>query len=203
MASLTIAINAGGMSRRMGQDKAFLPVGGVPMIWRVIHATAALDATDTIIVTRNSARFAGFTAFVVEDIWPVGGVLGGIHTALTAAPSDYVLMLPVDMPFVSPSLLGYMVGLLDGDDLPHVIVPRTADGLQPMHALYSVRIADAIEERLRKGKLKVIDAYAELNVRYLDADELRPYDPHGHAFFNVNTPDDLTEAERIAGAVTR
>jgi molybdopterin-guanine dinucleotide biosynthesis protein A len=100
------------------------------------------------------------------------------------------------MPFLSKNLLSYMISLLD--DKVQVIVPRVDGHPEPLHALYHKKCIEPIKKRIEANQLKVTDFYAGLKVRYLDEDEYKEFDANGTAFMNLNSPEDLAEANRLA-----
>ena len=81
-----------------------------------------------------------------------------------------------------------------------VVIAETADGLEPLHAVYRRGAClPAIEAAMDSGRLRMISWFPDVRVRRLKAEEIRRYDPDGLAFLNVNTPADFVRAERIAG----
>ena len=124
---------------------------------------------------------------VVVDRIAGAGSLGGLYTALMEAPTEQVLVIACDMPYLTAPFLARLVSL--GKDVD-VAVPRDARGRHPLCASYSRRVAGHLKARIDSGDLRVIEAVADLNVRELGPDELAPFDPDGLLLLNVNTPDD-------------
>jgi molybdopterin-guanine dinucleotide biosynthesis protein A len=80
-----------------------------------------------------------------------------------------------------------------------VIIPESAEGLEPLHALYRrATCVPAIEAALAADQWKVVAWFPQVKVRVLKPDELKPFDPASLAFWNLNTPDEFAEAERRA-----
>ena len=132
----------------------------------------------------------------VPDLLPGSGPLGGIYTAIRAATRGRVLVVACDMPYLTAPFLGRLVAECVGVD---AVVPRTADGLHPLCAVYAQSAAAAIHRRIMDGQLKVVDALADLSVREIGAEEITPYDPDGTLFVNINTPDDYQRALQFPG----
>lgn len=182
----TAAIAAGGRAVRLGgRDKGALPIGGDPITARQIAVLQEV-ATELLIVANVPERYARFGVRVVPDVVPGAGPLGGIYTAICAAATDRTLVVACDMPFLRADLLAYLIDAADGYD---AAVPRTADGYQPLCAVYSKACAAPIRERINRGELKVVGLLADVRVREIGPEELAGFDP-GRAFVNVNTPDD-------------
>ena len=194
----TLAIIAGGQSRRMGRDKAFVELGGKTLIKRVIDRSANLGQSETILITNKPAQYAHLGLPMFRDILPDKGSLGGIYTALARAESPDVLVLACDMPFVNADLLQYMVEQCRDDF--DIVVP-TVDGYpQGLHAIYKKTCIAPIAEQLAANRLKIIRFYDQMRVRYLDEADYAAFDPQGRSFANLNTPQELAEAERLLAA---
>ena len=137
---------------------------------------------------------------VVLDAAPHAGVLPALAAGLEAATGDVCLAVACDMPFVSGSLFRYLLALRTSAGAD-VVIPRTGGLLEPMHAVYRrLTVQSAIRSALTRGEQRMISYFRDVRVREVGEDEWRAHDPRGLAFFNVNTPDDLVEARRLAQA---
>jgi molybdopterin-guanine dinucleotide biosynthesis protein A len=195
---LTIVIQAGGESRRMGQDKALMAFLGLPLIQQVVNRLAPI--ADEVIVTTNHPddyRFLGLPLF--SDLKPGRGALGGLYTALSSATCESVAVVACDMPFASASLIEAASKLLDQEEAD-VVIPDSGDALlEPMHAVYRRKTCiPAIEAAIEADKWKLISWFPDVKVRILRPDEVKTYDPSGLAFWNLNTPEEFSEAEQRA-----
>lgn len=194
---LSVAIQAGGESSRMGRDKGLLPFLGQALIVRVIERVKPL--ADEILVTTNQPedyKFLGLPLF--EDLVPDRGALGGLYTALSAAQLANVAVVACDMPFVNPGLLELAQDRLleQGVD---AVIPETDHGMEPFHAVYRREIClQAVEAALQAGKWRLISWLPAVRVAIIPGEEILRYDPQQLAFFNVNTPEDLHQAEQLA-----
>lgn len=193
--SISAAILAGGLSSRMGTNKAFAQVGGQPIIERVVGRMRPL-ADELVIVANAPAEYAHLKLPVFTDLSPGKGPLGGLYTAISRTHGDYVLAVSCDQPFLNPELLRFLLDLRHGYD---VVVPLNRESYpQSMHAVYGKGCLAPIRHRLDADNLKVISFYADVRVRSVVDEEVGRFDPERLSFFNVNTPDDLAEAERLA-----
>jgi molybdopterin-guanine dinucleotide biosynthesis protein A len=194
---LSIVIQAGGESRRMGRDKALAPFLGRTLIERVIARLRPL--ADELLVTTNQPAdylFLGLPLFA--DAIPGRGALGGLYTALSAAAQPLVGVVACDMPFASPALLAHQRDLLSDPELDAAI-PRTEGGSEPFHAVYRRETClPAVEAAIRANKWRVDAWYAQAVIRFISPEETVRYDPEGRAFWNANTPEELEEAEQVA-----
>ena len=196
--SFSLAIIAGGQSRRMGRDKAFVELGGKALIQRVIERSANLGQSETILITNKPAQYAHLGLPMHGDILPDKGSLGGIYTALARANNPDVLVLACDMPFIRTELLRFMIEQVSEDT--DIVVPRVEAYPQGLHAIYKKTCIAPIAEQLAANRLKIIRFYDQMRVRYLDEADYAPFDPQGRSFANLNTPEELAEAERLLAA---
>jgi len=196
---LSIVIQAGGRSTRMGENKALKPFLGRPLVQRVIERLA--PAADELLVTTNQPEdYAFLNLPLITDIKPGRGPLGGLYTALISAKYPSVAVVACDMPFASAPLLVAATGFLNEEEAD-VVIAETSDGFEPLHAVYRRGTCiPAIESAIGADQWRVVSWFPHVNIRRLTPDELGRYDPDGLAFWNVNTPEEFTEAERRAGS---
>jgi len=180
-------ILSGGKSIRMGKNKAFIQVEGVPIIER-IHNLFRKLFREVIIVTNEKDLFSNFDAKLFSDLIPDKGALGGLYTGIVFSSFYYSFCVACDMPFIKKSLVQYLIENAANED---VIVPRTKDGLQPLHAIYSKNCVDAIRRSIEEGKSKIIDIYNQVHVKIVDEKDFLCFDPGRESFINVNTPEEL------------
>ena len=195
---VSIAILAGGKSKRMGQDKAFLPVGKQIVIERVIERVRPL--TDDLYISTNTPEaFSQFNLPMVADIHPNKAALGGIYSAISAAQHQSVLIVACDMPFLNVDLLSYLIKL---SPTANVVAPLI-NPPQPetLHTVYGKTCLPAIEKRLLANKLRIIGFFDDVTVRYVEQKEIAAIDPNLYSFVNMNTPQDLERVRKLANVV--
>ena len=192
--AISVAVLAGGQSRRMGRDKAFLPVGGRPVVERVVERLALLS-DDMLLIANTHAPYRHLSARLVGDAYPGQGSLGGIYTALHAACHDHCLVVACDMPFLNADLLRYLIGLSPGYD---VVIPRVEEFPETLHAVYGKRCLEPIQRRLLDGQLKIVGFFDEVRVRYVERDDVARFDPAFRSFMNMNTPADWERVQQLA-----
>lgn len=194
---LTLLIQAGGRSSRMGEDKALKPFLGRPLILRVVERLAPL-ADEILVTTNDLERYAFLGLRLVPDLVPGCGPLGGLHAGLTAASHPLVAVVACDMPFASAPLLEACARLLV-EERADVVIPRSGSGLEPLHAVYRRETClPAIQAALQAGQFKVIGWFPQVKVREVGETEIAALDPSGRAFWNVNTPAEFAQAETMA-----
>jgi molybdopterin-guanine dinucleotide biosynthesis protein A len=184
----------------MGTDKGLVPLAGRPMIEHVLARVAGLG-DETIITTNDQDAYEFLGLPMVSDEEPGAGALYGLRTALRAAQGNTVLVVACDMPFVNRLLLEHLLSLAPEAD---VVVPRWNDTYQTMQTVYARKpCLKAVDAALEKGQERMISFYPDVRVRHVMPEEVAEYDPTGRSFFNVNTPEDLAEAERFLDQVRR
>lgn len=187
---MTGIVLSGGENRRMGRDKAFLTIAGVPLIERVLKALR--NATDRIIIVTNSPRaYAVYDAVVVTDASDKRGPLTGIYTGLLHSTDEDNIVVACDMPFLNSRLLSYMAGLAGDYD---VVVPKVGEYIEPLHAVYRKHLLPVIEKRIRRDARQIRGIFSEARVRYVTETEIDRFDPERRSFKNLNTPEEYKEA---------
>lgn len=194
MQKVSVAILAGGQSRRMGRDKALLPVGGRPVIERVIQCVMPLS-DDVTIITNTPEKYYHLGCRTESDVYPGKGSLGGIYTAIHMARYSYCLVVACDMPFLNPNLLQHLMTLTSGFD---VVIPHIKDFPETMHAIYGKGCLEPIKWRLLADHLKIITFFEDVRVRYVERDDVARFDPNFYSFLNMNTPADWEQVQRLA-----
>ena len=185
---------AGGMSRRLGRNKAVEKIGSERLIERVMNRLSQVSS-ETIVVVAEESRTQALDlpdgVRTAADLYPDHGSLGGIFTGLSAARGDHAIVVACDMPFLNTGLLQFMVDLAPDFD---VVVPRLDGRPEPLHAVYSKSCLRPIETRLKRQDLKVALFFEEVRVAYVDEEDIDLFDPERLSFFNVNTQEDLDKA---------
>jgi len=190
---VTAFILAGGKSSRMGQDKAFLRLGRQTLLVRALELARTVTADGNPRIVGSAAKFAGFGP-VVEDVYPECGPLAGIHAALSATGTDLNLMIAVDLPFLQPSFLNYLVSR-GRETGATVVVPRGGGGLQPLCAVYRRGFLAVAESSLRAGKSKIDALFAEVQTKVVEREELKQNGFSEEMFRNLNTQQDWEDAK--------
>ncbi|MCX8031803.1 MAG: molybdopterin-guanine dinucleotide biosynthesis protein B [Thermoleophilia bacterium] len=192
---VSLALLAGGQSTRMGFDKVLASFPGGSLIEWMYHRLAPFFE-NVFAVARDPVRFHDLGIPVVTDALAESGSAVGVYTAVLASPTERVLCVACDMPFVTPGLLWALALGSRGYD---VFVPRHGEYLQPLCAVYGKGALDAYYRFITSGGRRIFDIYPELRTGYLDVADSRFGDPE-QIFFNVNTPEELELARARAAA---
>src|SRR5665648_100075 len=144
---VSLAIQAGGASRRMGVDKALVDLAGQPLIARVIGRVAP-SFGHAFIVSNKPAQLRHLGLPVLTDAVSERGSVVGIYTSLLATPTEHVLCLACDMPFVDPLLLRCLAQAAPGYE---VVVACHGDYREPMAAVYARSAVPVVEDFMAEG----------------------------------------------------
>lgn len=177
----------------MGQDKAFIQVGGVRLFDYVYGKCQGLFS-EIIIVTNRPQDFDDYQALVYTDEIPGTRSLGGLYTGLLWAKHYHAFCVACDMPFLRPELISHLLEKRFNYD---VVIPKTKEGLEPLHALYSKRCIRPIRKFLEKGKFKIDGFFHEVRVLYCEEEDMKIFDPSLASFLNINTKRDLLRMQEM------
>ncbi|QHW32472.1 molybdenum cofactor guanylyltransferase [Paenibacillus rhizovicinus] len=197
---VTGVILAGGLSTRMGSDKALLPVAGKPLIRHLAEGMLALGIRRIVVACGTEERgrdygnrlqglhqgLTGEIAFAA-DRYPGCGPLAGLHAALSAMPEGgYAFVMACDMPMVSAALFDRLRQAVTGteallDPTPQAVLTPN----QPFHALYHASALGELEPRLERSDLRVMSLLGALRTIRVAISE----EDEASAFINLNTPE--------------
>ena len=197
---------AGGKSSRMGGgDKALLPLGGRPLLAHVVERLRPQVAEIVLNANDDAARFAAFGLPLVVDLLaghmgPLAGIHAGLAWAKANRPeSNFVITVAADTPFFPADLVSRFSAATNEAN-PRLVVARAESGVHPVFGLWPVSLAPHLEESLRHGVRKALDFVAAQQAKEV---AFPPIEIGGKAvdpFFNINRPEDLTEAETLLSA---
>jgi len=192
---VTGVLLAGGKSRRMGEDKKTLVVGGQTLLHRCLGVLCSIFHEVIIVIAQDSPPLDVNTR-VVRDLVPDCGSLGGVYTGLTQATTPFIFAVACDMPFLDQAVIAQFTSRRATAD---IVMARLAGQLHPMHALYSKKCLLGLEQMILAQQLKIQElmSRASLRVQYITEADLLTIDPSWRSFHNVNTPADLVAARAL------
>jgi molybdopterin-guanine dinucleotide biosynthesis protein A len=188
------AILAGGRSRRMGRDKARIVVGGETLLERTLSALRPIcDEVMVVVAQGGTPPNVPPDVRVVVDRVPEAGPLGGLEAALAAASHDVVVVVAVDLPDLSGTVLAAQVAMAEKRPEMDVVTLRRRDagGDEPLHAVYRRAALPRVTALLATGERRMSALLAGLRVGRVSDAALRRLDPLGRSARNLNTPDEV------------
>lgn len=174
-----------------GGEKALIEVEGVNLLERSLAVLRRLFGEVIVVTPRPEAIAASACgALLVEDLLEGCGPLGGIHAALRTCGAPHAFVAACDLACLDERAVAVVAGRAGTAD---VVMPRIAGRDQPLHAVYSKRLADEIETLLRGGRRAIRDLLTACDVLRLTETDFEGVPHLLSRFRNVNTPTDLEE----------
>lgn len=199
---LSVVIQAGGESRRMGRSKATVPFAGRPLMCRLVERLKGV--ADELIITTNepekldflAAEFPDTEIRLVKDACDRRGALPGFYTALKAASNPFVAIIACDMLFASAALV-----VAEADEMrksgADIVVPVNKHGFEPFHAVYRREAClAAVEEAVMRGENRAQVFFDKVQVFEFPHERVLEVEPMGGCFVNANTPEELAAFEK-------
>lgn len=186
---ITGVLLAGGTSRRMGRDKAFLVANGQALYSRSLELLC--NYFQKVMISGNRPDLAFESISCIPDIYP-GSALGGIFTSLHTADTHWIFVSACDIPSPDFRILDM---LLERRRYADAVVPETPSGFEPVFALYNKNCLPIFEKALQQGRKSIFSLYTELNVHFLNWHDM----PEGweKSLMNINTPEDMDKLVEI------
>ncbi|MGY5860618.1 MAG: molybdenum cofactor guanylyltransferase [Candidatus Thorarchaeota archaeon] len=201
MKDMTVAIIAGGSSKRFGSDKALAEFQGKSLIAHMMVIARKISSTILVVVSDEEQEktlkpYAKDATFVTDPEGEPQCALTGALTAFEHTETTHVILLPVDAPLTEPDLLKMLIRLSPGHG---AVIPSWPSGyIEPLHSVYHAEHAYALGlEVMENGLRKMRDLIDRLQlVLYVSTETLKQFDPDLDTFVNFNTPKELKDAER-------
>jgi molybdopterin-guanine dinucleotide biosynthesis protein A len=190
MEPVTAFILAGGKSSRMGADKAFLLIEGQTLLQRALENGRAV--AQEVRIVGAAKKFTGF-APVVEDVYPDRGPLGAIHAALLSSATQLNLILAVDLPFINPAFLRYLIAEAAASEAA-ITLCETGGRLHPLSAVYRRGFAEVAGRSLEAGRNRIDTLFSEAGARIISETEMLRAGFSPQLLHNVNTLSELEAA---------
>ncbi|MGI6450228.1 MAG: molybdenum cofactor guanylyltransferase [Desulfitobacteriia bacterium] len=188
--AVTGVLLVGGESRRMGQNKAFLELGGQKLLERSLEVLNGVCG-EVLISSRETELYSGYGYKVIKDKIKGQGPLAGLYSVLQAAKFEDLFLAACDMPFLNEKAIRAIYPELADYD---AAVPYALGRLHPLHAYYRRSILPLAEKNLQAGKLRLTDLFGICRTKIVRMEELFPGDSAQElierSFLNVNTPDE-------------
>lgn len=172
--AISAGILAGGISRRMGQPKAFLRAGEQRFIDRLVEELSAC-ASEVILSAAQPGLYEDLGLPVVYDVHPDFGPPEGILQILRRAREEYVFVCACDMPFINQHLVEFLASYISSDHECYIIVD--GEHLHPLCGIYQTSVAPDIEKLIQKGEHKIRKLYQIRPTKFISLE---------HTIFNVD-----------------
>jgi molybdenum cofactor guanylyltransferase len=188
------AVLCGGLSTRMGRDKALLDIDGATLLERAVARLQTV--ADPVLLASGSRGLTHAGCLSVPDDTAGIGPIAGVLAVLRASPHQLCAIVAVDMPEISAELLRQLAALRDGEDAVVAVSPR---GLEPLHAVYARSAMKAVEDALREGDRSLHGLLRRLRVRRVDAADIIGATSAARFAVNLNSSADVMAWRRAEG----
>lgn len=199
--SVTGIVLAGGASRRMGRNKALLPMGEASMIERAVQAIGKVSSR--VIISTNDPKSYHFLGVeCVLDIHAGKGPMAGLYAALGASNTPWNVVAACDMPFIHEQFLQGLLNLAITKDTVEAVIPVVQGRMHPLLAVYRREVMTSLERKLQAEQYRMVEWVEELKAVYVNEEQLEHMtgvDPR-MVLFNMNTPDDYEAARGFSSS---
>jgi len=192
---ITGVVLAGGKSRRFGRNKAFAEIDGIPLIERALNVMSSVF-NEVVIITNNPEEYSYLNIPAQRDLITEVGPLGGIYTGLSKIRTYSGFFVACDMPYLDSGLIRFMTRVSKGFD---AVVPRAGWKIESLHAIYTKACLPAVSRLIDSGKYQPRKIFDNAQVRYVEEEEIKNFDPGMRCFDNINSVKELREAKSGKG----
>jgi molybdopterin-guanine dinucleotide biosynthesis protein A len=182
--NITGVVLAGGKSTRMGREKALLPYRGKNLIDAPIETLSAVFS-NVVLSVKDSNDLPQYSRGKIVDQHTSIGPIGGITSVLKIL-NQKIFCAACDMPFLNQALIEFICSVADAD----AVIPIWQGRPEVLHALYSPALIPSLENAIVAGRYKITDALGNSNIRFIEEEAIKKFDPTGASFQNVNTLSD-------------
>ncbi|MBL7961333.1 molybdenum cofactor guanylyltransferase [bacterium] len=186
----------GGKSKRMGTDKYLLPFFNLTLVERLI-AELEKAVQEVILITNEPEKLNFLPHKKYPDHYAIPCALSGLHAGLKNSKCDLNFVLACDLPLFDSRMIPYLAEQLNNTD---VAVPKTSKGFEALCALYSKKNLAEIEKMFYEKNYAIHDLFNRIPTAVIAADKIETL-THRHVFFNMNTPAEYEEAQKIYGTL--
>jgi molybdenum cofactor guanylyltransferase len=195
---MRVVLLAGGKSKRMGEDKLFLPLQGKPMIQCMIEKLLKTYFSVHVITSGSNQKKIAESLppellkniAIFQDVYPDKGPIGGIYSGLFYSDEPQVFVLAADLPLFKPELMVAMEKEFSHKD---ALIPQTEKGYEPLFAIYAKSCQNVFLKMIQENNLKISNSYGLISARIFPKEKISTLDPTYTSFFNINTQADYEE----------
>lgn len=188
-------ILAGGMSRRMGRDKAALPFGEETMLSRLVRIYRPYFDL-TAVSVNQAGRFDTAGAMEVVDRRPGDGPMAGLESAFLDTGADVIFLTGTDLPLGDPALANHLMKLRGNHD---VCLIRSQKGPEPLFAVYTSACLPAIQKALSEGRRSMFSMLQEVRTLEIPSESLVDFNVQ-QILTNVNDPEEYARVLELMKA---
>ncbi|MEQ6388529.1 molybdenum cofactor guanylyltransferase [Bacillaceae bacterium S4-13-58] len=185
-------ILAGGQSRRMGTNKALLPLNGKQAIGHILDEVSTV-VESSVIISNEIESYSFLQIPVYQDIHPGKGPLAGLESVMENVESEWYVIIACDMPLISRKIIGE---LIDEADLCDAVVPKVEGRKHPLMGVYHRSVLSIVKECIKNNELRMESLLQKISVKYKTSFQVEDSVVQKH-FFNMNHPEEYENAKRM------
>lgn len=197
--SLSCIVLAGGKSKRMGKDKAFLDFKGKPFLRHILEKLSEISDNIIVVINKDFSNYAkiieGFhQVLLVKDFYPYEGPLNGVVSAKDYVKHEQVFISTCDIPIISTEFIKYLIGKTKEYDM---VLPIVNEKKQPFNTVYkrnSLEIAEKIFKNGNRSLMKWIDSLKKV---VINENEIKNFKNAIYMYQSINTPKDYKNFLKI------
>lgn len=190
--SLDCIVLAGGQSKRMGRDKAFLPFKNKTFLRNILERIDGFCSRFLIVVNKDFSLYEEQVkdlkskVVFIKDINPYDGPLNGIVSAYPYIKSEKVLITTCDTPVINTELLQKLSIQLNNYD---AVIPEIDSKIQPLNTFYTKNAVEKAVEIYKQGKKSLMVWLDNLNYKTINKEYIQKYDKEILTYKSINTPE--------------
>lgn len=181
---ITGIILTGGLSTRMGTDKALLKLNGITLLENAINVCR--QCCNQILISSDNPKHQNFGFKVVPDEYKKSGPLSGIYSCLKISNTEWNFVLSVDAAFVPSSFVEELIKNTFQFD---AVIPFHKKGKEPLISMFNKSALPKMQQHLETGNFKMHNLIYDLNTHFYDSQNW--VEKHANIFDNLNRPDDI------------
>ncbi|RUM47803.1 MAG: molybdenum cofactor guanylyltransferase [Hydrogenothermus sp.] len=190
--SLSCIVLAGGKSKRMGKDKAFLDFKGKPFLRHILEKLSEISDNIVVIVNKDFSNYSGIIegfpqVSLVKDLFPYEGPLNGVISAKNYVKHEKVLISTCDIPVISTELIKYLAGKIEGYDM---VLPIVNEKRQPFNTVYKKNSLEIAENIFKNGNRSLMKWIDNLKKVVINENEIKNFKNAIYMYQSINTPED-------------
>lgn len=190
--SLSCIVLAGGKSKRMGKDKAFLDFKGKPFLRHILEKLSEISDNIVVVINKDISNYSGIIegfpqVSLVKDLFPYEGPLNGVISAKNYVKHEKVFISTCDIPVISTEFIKYLAGKIERHDM---VLPIVNGKKQPLNTVYKKSSLEVIENIFKNGNRSLMKWIENLKKVVINENEIKNFNNAIYMYQSINTRED-------------
>jgi len=187
MENITGVVLAGGKSRRMKTDKALIKFNDKTLIEHQLDLLKPIF--NSVLISANTDNYSFTDVSIIKDEQTDLGPIGGISSILKNVETEYIFVISVDTPMITPELINHLISQKENHD---IVMPVFKGKYEPTCAVYNQNCIKIIEKQILAKNYKLINFIEKSKTKFIEIDENSEFYKE-NLFVNLNKPEDLID----------